>query len=172
MEGFSFVTPVTGLKRPNTRKEYDDDDRSWEWGAAPPCPCTPSVPNAWAQNLMLLWNSFVIRIWKLSSCNSTNHTQTISCYIWIKWNWISSAGGRGHKNGLSHFWLQRLKSPNQTLLHVKQHNTIINATSNVFYCNFYQTISYLDVFFSFIIKLCIGGGGGGLNKKKRVNKQN
>jgi hypothetical protein len=28
MEGFSFVTPVTGLKRPNTRKEYDDDDRS------------------------------------------------------------------------------------------------------------------------------------------------
>jgi hypothetical protein len=26
MEGFSFVTPVTGLKRPNTAKEDDDDD--------------------------------------------------------------------------------------------------------------------------------------------------
>jgi hypothetical protein len=26
MEGFSFVTPVTGLKRPNTGKEDDDDD--------------------------------------------------------------------------------------------------------------------------------------------------
>jgi hypothetical protein len=26
MEGFSFVTPVTGLNRPNTRKEDDDDD--------------------------------------------------------------------------------------------------------------------------------------------------
>jgi hypothetical protein len=27
MEGFSFVTPVTGLNRPNTGKEdYDDDD--------------------------------------------------------------------------------------------------------------------------------------------------
>jgi hypothetical protein len=25
MEGFSFVTPVTGLNRPNTGKEYDDD---------------------------------------------------------------------------------------------------------------------------------------------------
>jgi hypothetical protein len=28
MEGFSFVTPVTGLNRPNTgmEEEYDDDD--------------------------------------------------------------------------------------------------------------------------------------------------
>jgi hypothetical protein len=26
MEGISFVTPVTGLNRPNTRKEDDDDD--------------------------------------------------------------------------------------------------------------------------------------------------
>jgi hypothetical protein len=25
MEGFSFVTHVTGLNRPNTGKEYDDD---------------------------------------------------------------------------------------------------------------------------------------------------
>jgi hypothetical protein len=25
MEGFSFVTPVTGLNRPNTGKEDDDD---------------------------------------------------------------------------------------------------------------------------------------------------
>jgi hypothetical protein len=27
MEGFSFVTPVTGLNRPNTGKEDDDDDK-------------------------------------------------------------------------------------------------------------------------------------------------
>jgi hypothetical protein len=26
MEGFSFVTPVIGLNRPNTGKEDDDDD--------------------------------------------------------------------------------------------------------------------------------------------------
>jgi hypothetical protein len=26
MEGFSFVTPVTGLNRPNTGKEEEDDD--------------------------------------------------------------------------------------------------------------------------------------------------
>jgi hypothetical protein len=26
MEGFSFVTPVTGLNRPNTGNEDDDDD--------------------------------------------------------------------------------------------------------------------------------------------------
>jgi hypothetical protein len=26
MEGFSFITPVTGLNRPNTGKEDDDDD--------------------------------------------------------------------------------------------------------------------------------------------------
>jgi hypothetical protein len=26
MEGFSFVMPVTGLSRPNTGKEDDDDD--------------------------------------------------------------------------------------------------------------------------------------------------
>jgi hypothetical protein len=26
MEGFSFVTPVTGLNRPNNGKEDDDDD--------------------------------------------------------------------------------------------------------------------------------------------------
>jgi hypothetical protein len=26
MEGFSFATPVTGLNRPNTGKEDDDDD--------------------------------------------------------------------------------------------------------------------------------------------------
>jgi hypothetical protein len=26
MEGFSFVTPVTGLNRPNTGKDDDDDD--------------------------------------------------------------------------------------------------------------------------------------------------
>jgi hypothetical protein len=28
MEGFSFVTLVTGLNRPNTTKEDDDDNRS------------------------------------------------------------------------------------------------------------------------------------------------
>jgi uncharacterized protein YktA (UPF0223 family) len=28
MEGFSFVTPVTGLNRPNTGKEDEDDDLS------------------------------------------------------------------------------------------------------------------------------------------------
>jgi hypothetical protein len=28
MEGFSFVTPVTGLNRPNTGKEDDVDDTS------------------------------------------------------------------------------------------------------------------------------------------------
>jgi hypothetical protein len=28
MEGFNFVTPVTGLNRPNTGKEDDDDDDS------------------------------------------------------------------------------------------------------------------------------------------------
>jgi hypothetical protein len=28
MEGFSFVTPVTGLNRPNTGKEDDDDEES------------------------------------------------------------------------------------------------------------------------------------------------
>jgi hypothetical protein len=26
MEGFSFVTPVTGLNRPNTGKKDDDDE--------------------------------------------------------------------------------------------------------------------------------------------------
>jgi hypothetical protein len=26
MEGFSFVTPITGLNRPNTGKEDDDDN--------------------------------------------------------------------------------------------------------------------------------------------------
>jgi hypothetical protein len=26
MEGFIFVTPVTGLNRPNTEKDDDDDD--------------------------------------------------------------------------------------------------------------------------------------------------
>jgi hypothetical protein len=26
MEGFSFITPITGLNRPNTGKEDDDDD--------------------------------------------------------------------------------------------------------------------------------------------------
>jgi hypothetical protein len=26
MEGFSFVTPVTGLNKPNTGKDDDDDD--------------------------------------------------------------------------------------------------------------------------------------------------
>jgi hypothetical protein len=26
MEGFSFVTPVTGVSRPNTGKEEEDDD--------------------------------------------------------------------------------------------------------------------------------------------------
>jgi hypothetical protein len=26
MEGFSFVTPITGLNRPNTVKDDDDDD--------------------------------------------------------------------------------------------------------------------------------------------------
>jgi hypothetical protein len=29
MEGFSFVTHVTGLNRPNTGKEEDDDDMSY-----------------------------------------------------------------------------------------------------------------------------------------------
>jgi hypothetical protein len=28
MEGFSFVTPVTGLNRPNTGKEDDDDEEN------------------------------------------------------------------------------------------------------------------------------------------------
>jgi hypothetical protein len=28
MEGFSFVTPVTGLNRPNTGKEDDDHDEN------------------------------------------------------------------------------------------------------------------------------------------------
>jgi hypothetical protein len=28
MEGFSFVTPITGLNRPNTGKEGDDDERT------------------------------------------------------------------------------------------------------------------------------------------------
>jgi hypothetical protein len=28
MEGFSFVTPVTGLNRPNTGNEDDDDERN------------------------------------------------------------------------------------------------------------------------------------------------
>jgi hypothetical protein len=27
MEGFSFVTPITGLNRPNIGKEDDDDNR-------------------------------------------------------------------------------------------------------------------------------------------------
>jgi hypothetical protein len=27
MEGFSFVTPLTGLNRPNTGKDDDDDDK-------------------------------------------------------------------------------------------------------------------------------------------------
>jgi hypothetical protein len=30
MEGFSFVTPITGLNRPNTGKEDDDDDEEEE----------------------------------------------------------------------------------------------------------------------------------------------
>jgi hypothetical protein len=30
MEGFSFVTPVTCLNRPNTGKEDDDDENSCE----------------------------------------------------------------------------------------------------------------------------------------------
>jgi hypothetical protein len=30
MEGFSFVTPVTGLNRPNTGKKDDDDKMSYE----------------------------------------------------------------------------------------------------------------------------------------------
>jgi hypothetical protein len=29
MEGFSFVTPVTGLNRPNAGKEDDDDVRNY-----------------------------------------------------------------------------------------------------------------------------------------------
>jgi hypothetical protein len=29
MEGFSFATPVTGLNRPNTGKEDDDDDTNY-----------------------------------------------------------------------------------------------------------------------------------------------
>jgi hypothetical protein len=29
MEGFSFVTPVTGLNRPNSGKEDDDDDEKF-----------------------------------------------------------------------------------------------------------------------------------------------
>jgi hypothetical protein len=32
MEGFSFVTPVTGLNRPNTGKEDDDDDDDERFG--------------------------------------------------------------------------------------------------------------------------------------------
>jgi hypothetical protein len=31
MEGFSFVTTVTGLSRPNTGKEDDDDDVSYPY---------------------------------------------------------------------------------------------------------------------------------------------
>jgi hypothetical protein len=30
MEGFSFVTPVTSLNRPNTGKDDDDDD-DWQY---------------------------------------------------------------------------------------------------------------------------------------------
>jgi hypothetical protein len=30
MEGFSFVTPGTGLNRPHTGKEDDDDDDKYE----------------------------------------------------------------------------------------------------------------------------------------------
>jgi hypothetical protein len=30
MEGFSFVTPVTGLNRPNTGKEDEDDDDNYD----------------------------------------------------------------------------------------------------------------------------------------------
>jgi hypothetical protein len=32
MEGFSFVTPVTGLNRPNTGKEDDDDELTRFYG--------------------------------------------------------------------------------------------------------------------------------------------
>jgi hypothetical protein len=32
MKGFSFVTPVTGLNRPNTGKEDDDDKASYITG--------------------------------------------------------------------------------------------------------------------------------------------
>jgi hypothetical protein len=34
MEGFSFVTPVTGLNRPNTGKDDDDDYYYHSTGAA------------------------------------------------------------------------------------------------------------------------------------------
>jgi hypothetical protein len=30
MEGFSVVTPITGLNRPNAGKEDDDDEFSWQ----------------------------------------------------------------------------------------------------------------------------------------------
>jgi hypothetical protein len=32
MEGFSFVTSVTGLNRPNTGKEDDDGDYDYDYG--------------------------------------------------------------------------------------------------------------------------------------------
>jgi hypothetical protein len=36
MEGFSFVTPVTGLNRPNTGKEdYDNDNDYWVFQLSP-----------------------------------------------------------------------------------------------------------------------------------------
>jgi hypothetical protein len=31
MEGFSFVTPVTGLSKPNTGKEDVDEEEEKEW---------------------------------------------------------------------------------------------------------------------------------------------
>jgi hypothetical protein len=34
MEGFSFVTPVTGLNRPNTGKKDDDGDDDDEYNKA------------------------------------------------------------------------------------------------------------------------------------------
>jgi hypothetical protein len=40
MEGFSFVTPVTGLNGPNTGKEDDDGDGT----LSSPHPCMPHVP--------------------------------------------------------------------------------------------------------------------------------
>jgi hypothetical protein len=41
MEGFSFVTPVTGLSRPNTGKEDDDDDDDMTTGQKLTQNCRP-----------------------------------------------------------------------------------------------------------------------------------
>jgi hypothetical protein len=53
MEGFSFVTPVTGLNRPNTGKEEEEDDddkhnyivRNWSFFNKVTVPLTVKIPS-------------------------------------------------------------------------------------------------------------------------------